>query len=88
MGSYVTGNVTLTIDGTTTVAESVYGGGEESAVNKKDGVTDSGNIIVTLKDNAQVYGNVFGGGNKGLVEGSATVNIGQTTSTSPEPTEP
>ena len=84
----VTGNVTLTIDGTTTVAESVYGGGEESAVNKKDGVTDSGNIIVTLKDNAQVYGNVFGGGNKGLVEGSATVNIGQTTSTSPEPTEP
>ena len=71
----VNGKVLLNIEGTTTVAESVYGGGEESAVNKKDGVTDSGNIIVTLKDNAQVYGNVFGGGNKGLVEGSATVNI-------------
>ena len=71
----VTGNVYLTIDGTTTVAESVYGGGEESAVKKKEGVTNSGNIIVNLQGNAQVYGNVFGGGNEGLVEGSATVNI-------------
>ena len=73
----VKGNVLLNIEGTTTVAESVYGGGDESAVKKKDGITDSGNIIVTLKDNVQVYGNVFGGGNEGLVEGSTEVNIQQ-----------
>ena len=86
----VSGKVTLTItddtiieskvfneDGTVKTGEigGVYGGGDESAVKKKEGVTDSGNTIVNLQGNAQVYGNVFGGGNEGLVEGSATVNI-------------
>lgn len=78
----VTGNVSLTIKGTTTVEGKVfnedgtvktgeiggvYGGGDESAVD--------GNITVTLSENAEVLGNVFGGGNQGNVSGSTTVNI-------------
>ena len=74
----VTGIVTLTIDGTTTVAESVFGGGDASAVKKEEGVDDSGNTTVILQGKAEVLGNVFGGGNEGLVEGSATVTIRET----------
>ena len=62
----VTGKATLTINGATTVvAESVYGGGEESSVN--------GNTVVTVNDGTigvipagqtggATYGNVYGGG--------------------------
>ena len=63
----VTGNVTLTLDGETTVTGNVFGGGDESAVN--------GNVTVSLQENATINGNVFGGGNKGLVSGSTEVNI-------------
>ena len=82
----VTGNATLTIDGDSKIGTSgtghdVYGGGDESAVKKKEGVADSGNTTVILQGNTQVYGNVFGGGNNGLVEGSATVNIRETPTT-------
>ena len=86
----VTGKVTLTItddtvieskvfndDGTvkTDAIGGVYGGGDESAVKKKEGVADSGNTTVILQGNAEILGNVFGGGNEGLVEGSTEVNI-------------
>ena len=63
----VTGNVTLTLEGSTTVNGSVYGGGAQSAV--------QGNTTVTLQGNTEVLGNVFGGGDEGIVEGSTTVNI-------------
>ncbi len=78
----VTGNVTLTVEGNTTVEGKVYdadgnvvsgevggifGGGNESTV--------TGNTTVTLQGNADVRGSVYGGGNKGKVSGSATVNI-------------
>lgn len=78
----VTGNVTLTVKGNTTVEGKVYdadgnvvsgevggifGGGNESTV--------TGNTTVTLQGNADVRGSVYGGGNKGKVSGSATVNI-------------
>ena len=49
----VTGTATLTINGTTTVAESVYGGGEESNV--------SGNTQVCITG-GNITRNVFGGG--------------------------
>jgi hypothetical protein len=49
----VSGIVTLNINGTTTVGESVYGGGEESNV--------SSNTEVNIS-NGTVQGNVFGGG--------------------------
>ena len=65
----VTGKVTLTLGGTTTVTGDVFGGGEESAVN--------GNVTVTLQDRATIIGNVFGGGNQGDVTGSTEVNIKQ-----------
>ena len=65
----VSGNVKLTIDGTTTVGESVYGGGEESGV--------GGNTIVTVNSGSigventgtfgYRWGNVYGGG-KGKIE--------------------
>ena len=61
----VTGNVTLTIGGTSTVAGSVYGGGEESAV--------TGDITVTLEGQTQVAGSVYGGGNRGEVDGNTSV---------------
>jgi len=78
----VLNNVTLTLGGDSKVGTegnpktgNVYGGGDASAVKKKEGVADSGNTTVILQGNAEVLGNVFGGGNQGLVEGSATVNI-------------
>ena len=66
----VTGNVTLTIDGNTTltdgkvmkVAHSVYGGGEESAVNGNTSVTVTGGTIGTANEGGAEYGNVYGGG--------------------------
>ncbi len=61
-------NATLTLKGTTTVAGSVYGGGDESAV--------TGNVSVILQEGASVTGNVYGGGNEGEVGGSTEVNVG------------
>ena len=58
-----------TVVGTEGDAEtgSVFGGGEESAVNN--------NTIVKLKGNTHVLGNVYGGGNKGSVGGNSKVVI-------------
>jgi hypothetical protein len=55
----------LTIKGSSTVGESVYGGGEESAV--------TGDTKVTLMDSTQVHGNVYGGGYEGPVGGNTEV---------------
>lgn len=63
----VSGDVSLTIKGTTEVEGSVFGGGAQSAV--------TGNTTVNLKGEAQIAGNVFGGGNEGEVGGSTEVNI-------------
>ncbi len=56
----------LTIKGTTTVGESVYGGGEESAVGDETEVNIEDGTIGT---------DVFGGGKEGDVGGSVTVNM-------------
>lgn len=70
----VTGKATLTIDGTTTVAESVYGGGEESTVNGNTEVTvNSGTIGVTGKGGYR-YGNVYGGG-KGKIDNDGNLVV-------------
>ena len=61
----IDGNVTLTLKGTTEVAGSVFGGGEESAV--------SGAISVILEEEAHVLGNVYGGGDEGPVDGQTNV---------------
>ncbi len=79
----VSGNVTLTINGvTTTVGESVYGGGEESVVNGNTTVTVTGGTIGTTGKGGAEYGNVYGGGKgkeddvtAGIVKGSTTVSI-------------
>ena len=75
----VSGNVRLTIDGSTTVGTetspgvlkagtgNVYGGGDDSAVN--------GNTEVIIKGNTRVLGNVYGGGNNGTVGGNSEVRI-------------
>ena len=66
----VNGNVSLSLEGDTTIDADVYGGGDASAV------TGAGHsVTVTLKGNVTVNGSVFGGGNNGKVEGSTTVNI-------------
>ena len=56
----------LTIKGTTTVAGSVYGGGEESGVGGDTEVNIASGTIST---------DVFGGGKEGNVGGSVTVNM-------------
>ena len=63
----VSGNAILTLAGNTTVAVSVYGGGDMSSV---DGGTQ-----VNLQDNISVTNNVFGGGNRGDVNGAVQVNM-------------
>ena len=79
----VSGNVSLTIKGTSKIGTldgegnlvegtgNVFGGGEESAVSGESAVT----VTVTLQGKTEVYGDVFGGGNKGRVDGSTTVTI-------------
>ena len=81
----VSGKATLTIDGTTTVAESVYGGGEESGVDGNTSVTVTGGTIGTPGKGGATWGNVYGGGKgkekdvkAGLVKGNATVSISGT----------
>ena len=56
----VTGTATLNIEGTTTVAGNVYGGGEESNVEGDTQVNISGGTIGNSAD--ANHGNVFGGG--------------------------
>ena len=78
----VTGNATLTLQGTTVVGTlegepgsqtlkvgtgSVYGGGAESAV--------TGNTTVILEGETHVLGDVFGGGDEGLVTGNSEVRL-------------
>ena len=80
----VNGNVILTIKGNSTIGTldngnlvagtgNVYGGGDESSVNKTGG--EKGNTMVTLQDGVTVHGSVFGGGNNGTVGGSSSVTI-------------
>ena len=70
----VSGNVTLTLKGSTTVGTqgdsntgNVFGGGDESAV--------TGNTTVKLEEGTTVLGNVYGGGNEGPVGGNSEVII-------------
>ena len=62
----VTGLATLNINGTTTVAGSVYGGGEESNVSGNTNVyicaEQNGNDLSVVEGNPTITGNVFGGG--------------------------
>ena len=78
----VTGTATLTIDGTTTVAESVYGGGEESSVGGDTEVNVNGGTIGTTGKGGATWGNIYGGGKgkekdvtAGLVKGNTNINI-------------
>lgn len=64
----VSGNVNITIKGTSTVGGSVFGAGDESSV--------TGNTNVKLLGSTKVQGNVYGGGNAGNVGGNANVQIG------------
>jgi len=74
----------LTIKGTTTVAKSVYGGGEESGVAGNTEVNVTSGTIGTQGQGGVEYGNVFGGGKgkvgdkvAGYVKGNTAVNISQ-----------
>ncbi len=60
-------NVSLTIEGNSTVKGSVFGGGEESAV--------GGSTFVFINERTKVFGNIYGGGNMGEVRGDTKVII-------------
>lgn len=62
----VTGNTNMLLEGTTTVAESVYGGGNLGYVYK------DANVHL---DEVEVLINVFGGGNSARVKGSTNVLV-------------
>ena len=66
----VTGNIKLTLKGTTKVRGSVFGGGEESFV--------GGNTEVQINDQTRVYGNIYGGGNMGEVNQNTKVILNGT----------
>ena len=66
----VTGNIKLTLKGTTKVRGSVFGGGEESVV--------GGNTEVQINDQTRVYGNIYGGGNMGKVNQNTKVILNGT----------
>ena len=80
----VTGNVTLNINGTTTVGKSVYGGGEESGVGGDTKVNVTSGTIGAENQGGVEYGNVYGGGkgkagerDAGYVKGNTEINISQ-----------
>ena len=86
----VTGNVTLNIDGTTTVGGSVYGGGEESGVGGNTTVTVNSGTIGAQGQGGVEYGNVYGGGKgkaknvtAGYVKGNTNVTISQASTDKP-----
>ncbi|UKK56492.1 FN3 associated domain-containing protein [Prevotella communis] len=58
----VTGDVTLTVNGITTVGKSVYGGGEESSVGGNTYVTIYNASVGNENQGGVTYGNVYGGG--------------------------
>jgi hypothetical protein len=66
----------LTINGTTTVAESVYGGGEESGVGGDTEVTVNGGFIGAEGGTSYGYryGNVYGGG-KGKIDNEGNLVV-------------
>ncbi len=77
----VNGNVTLTIEGKSTIGTfengmvkhgtgNVFGGGDESAV--------GGGTLVKILDRTKVFGNIYGGGNMGKVSGDTKVIINGT----------
>ena len=81
----VSGAVTLTLttsgNGETIIGTAgnddtgnVYGGGDESYVYNATTPANA-STTVTLQGNTHVLRDVFGGGNRGIVSGSATVNI-------------
>ncbi len=77
-------NTVLKITGTTSVGESVYGGGEESGVGENTEVTITGGTIGAEDQGGVEYGNVYGGGKgksdnvtAGLVKGNTKVTISQ-----------
>ena len=80
----------LTINGTTTVGKSVYGGGEESGVAGDTEVNVTRGTIGTQGQGGVEYGNVYGGGKgkvgdkvAGYVKGNTTVNISQASAEKP-----
>ena len=92
----VSGNVTLTLKGNTTVGTievkddkqtlkdgtgNVFGGGDQSYVYNETAPANA-STTVNLQGNTLVRGNVFGGGNQGVVSGNTTVNIGDPPTTS------
>ncbi len=86
----VTGKATLTINGTTIVGRSVYGGGEESGVVGDTEVNVTRGTIGSQGQGGVEYGNVYGGGKgkvgdkvAGYVKGNTTVNISQASADKP-----
>lgn len=84
----VSGTVSLTITGSDekgsvigtegdNTTGNVYGGGDASTVSNTSNPA-SASTIVNINGKTEIFGNVFGGGNEGEVSGSATVNIGET----------
>ncbi len=69
----VIGKVTLTIDGTTTVGESVFGGGESSNVGDEDSDDESSTTVNVI--GGTVTHDVYGGGALANVVGNTKVNL-------------
>lgn len=65
----VTGNVDLTIKGTSVIDGSVFGGGNASEM--------TGNTNVKILGKTLVWGNVYGAGNTADVNGNTSVQIGE-----------
>ena len=63
----VTGDITITLKGKTTVNGNVFGGGNESK--------SLANTLVEIMEHTKVLGNIYGGGNMGEVGGNTKVVV-------------
>lgn len=63
----VTGDITITLKGNTTVKGNVFGGGNESK--------SLSNTLVKILGQTKVFGNIYGGGNMAEVQGNTKVIV-------------
>lgn len=74
----VNGNSTTKIEGTTTIAGDLFGGGNAAANGLETGANANSSLVTTLITGGTISGDVYGAANTSVVHGNTVVKIGAT----------
>jgi hypothetical protein len=72
LAALVTGNSTVKVEGTTTIAEDLFGGGNAAA----NGTTSQSSTVTVLITGGTIGGDVYGAANTSVVNGEIQLDIG------------